>query len=240
VAFRLPFVGVCAGAALFLLGVAGLAAAAAVFLGVLPTLDLAFGVAGAFAAGVAVRLTAVALPFPFPFPANSSASSGLPGEELNPLTGTFVVVVRVANPLKGGFFCSRGRLSSSSSSTEPSSPTIKFRWILPLPLGVSASPSPPSSRSASTITLMRHGESTELDVAVILAGEWIITVEVLRFLDGVAVRCVGVAEDRFDTERACREGSEMEGPVGAESGSGEEERVDIAEGHFISSIAVQE
>jgi hypothetical protein len=83
---------------------------------------------------------------------------------------------------------------------------------------------------------MRHGESTEFDVVVIFVGEWIVTADVLRFLDGVDVRFAGVAEDRFDTERGRREESEIEGAAGAESGSGEEERVDMAEGDFYRQL----
>jgi hypothetical protein len=223
-AFPFRFAGVFAGVARLFLGVMELAAgfgAVVILLGVLPAVDLAFGIAGSargLAVGVAVRLTAIILPLAF---AVGSPSSGSSSGELNPLTGTFVVRVLATTPLERALFgfC-EGNSKSNDSETSPpsffapSNPIVKFGSALlffPLPLGVS---SPLSSRSASTITLMRHGESTEFDVAVILVGEWILTADVLRPLDG--------DEGRFEGERERREGSEMEGPIAAERGSGEE------------------
>jgi hypothetical protein len=74
------------------------------------------------------------------------------------------------------------------------------------------------------MTLIRHGESTEFDVAVIFVGEWILTADELRGLEGdMNRRFMGDSELRFEGDRERRGGSAIDGPVEAERGSGDDE-----------------
>ena len=76
--------------------------------------------------------------------------------------------------------------------------------------------------------MIRHGESTEFDVAVIFVGEWILTADVLRDLEGdMNRRFTGVSEQRFEGDRERRGGSAIVGAVEAERGSGDDERYGI-------------
>lgn len=229
------------GALLRLEAAAGLGVAAGLgaarFLGVFPAVDPdvrnfeefrrrgGSGVAGLFG---------LVLAAPLSFGGASSAVAAFSGDELRPLTGTFTVVVLPVltaeferRPLFARGFGGGGSTTeswapsslSSSPSLPPGNPRVKFGGpprFFPLPLGVPSCP--PSSRSACTTTLMRHGESTELDVAVILVGEWMLTLEVLWGLGGEDMK----RSLEGDRERR-RGGSAMEGPLGPESGSGEDD-----------------
>ena len=194
------------GALLPLETVAGLGVAAglgaATFLGVFPAVDFCFeefrrrGACGVVGLFELVLMAAAAAPLTF-----GGSSAGFSGDELRPLTGTFTVVAlpvlaaEVERPpflvrgFGGGGSMTESWTPSSSSPSPAGNPRAKFGApprIFPLPLGVPSSS--PSSRSACTTTLMRHGESTELDVAVILVGEWMLTLAVLRGLGGEDVK----------------------------------------------------
>lgn len=149
------------------------------------------------------------------------------GEESRPFSGTLVVVVVVLvrvdllfeglRFLAGDAFFLRASLNAGASSGMSCRPCTGTVMVVARPShGGKPLSSSPESRSASTITLIRHGESIECDVLVILRGVMSTAV--------VGVDNNGRAGWRTGgRERREGVGGAIEGPLAAARGSGEDE-----------------